>query len=118
VIRIRSVLTARRHPLAVASVIAALGLATVVAHATPASDHMGGADDSHSVQSAVVTMCLAVVDLGTAGAGLLAFRVLRRRRFIAGTCNWSDLSPLATPRQSRPPPKARAGPSVLQVYRL
>lgn len=80
-IRIRSALTARRHTLAAASVIVALGLAVVFAHGSPASDHMGGMDDSHAVQSAIVTMCLAVIELGTAGAGLLALWLLVRRRF-------------------------------------
>lgn len=120
-IRIRSVLSAQRHTLAAASVIVALAFAVVFAHGTPASDHMGGMDgmdNSHAAQSAIVTMCLAVIEVGTAGVGLLAAWLLVRRRFTGPTDSRPDLPRLVASNQGRPPPRARAGPSLLQVYRL
>ena len=121
VIRIRSALSAQRHTLAAASVIVALAFAVVFAHGTPASDHMGGMggmDDSHTVQSAIVTMCLAVIEVGTAGVGILALWILARRRFTSRARNPRALPLLVASPQGRPPPRARAGPSLLQVYRL
>ena len=121
-IRIRSILTTRRHALAAVAAIIALGLAVAFAHGTPANDHMGatgGMDDARAVQSAIAAMCLAVVELGTAGAaGLLALWLLVRRPFTGLAGRWFDLFRVIGPMQCRPPPAARAGPSLLQVYRL
>lgn len=79
---------------------------------------MGGMDDAHAVQSAIAGMCLAVIGLGTAGAGLFALWLLVRRPFIGLTGRRSHVFHIVTPMQCRPPPTARAGPSLLQVYRL
>ncbi len=120
-IRIRSALTAQQHALAMVGVIIALGIAVAVAHGAAGQDHMGGLggmEDSHVGQSAVVSMCLAVLEAGAAGAVLLGGSLLVRRR-PADTPRDLGAPFLSTATERKlPVPRARAGPSLLQVYRL
>jgi hypothetical protein len=119
VIRIRSALTAQRHALAAIGAIVVLGLAVAVAHGTPGDGHLGGlgADDSHAGHSAVISMCLAVIEVGTAGAGLLVLTLLSRR-YITRQPDRPSLRLRIFAAKDVPAPRARAGPSLLQVYRL
>lgn len=120
-IPIRTTLSTRRHALVVSAAIVALIAAVVLAHGAPTQEHMGGMagmDDSHSEQSAVVTMCLAIVEVGGIGAVLLGGWLLVRRR-VADSRRDLGAPLLSTSTQPRPyVPRARAGPSLLQVYRL
>jgi hypothetical protein len=118
VIRIRSALTAQRHALAAIGAIVVLGLAVAVAHGTPGDGHLSGlgADDSHAGYSAAISMCLAVVGVATAGAGLLAPALLSRRYVTRRADRPLRLRPF--PAKDVPTPSTRAGPSLLQVYRL
>lgn len=102
-------------------VIVALGLAVALAHGAPGQDHMagmGGMDDSRVSQSAVVSACLAVLEVGSTGAVLLGGWFLFRRQRATDP---SELQPsLVSLAAERTPslPRARAGPALLQVYRL
>lgn len=116
-IRIRSALTARRPALATLGVVVALGLVVTVAHSSPGGGHMDGMADAQRDHSGLATVCLAIVEAGGAGVALLALWGAVRRRLVEGprpdrfvTGSRLPDAPLA--------PLARAGPAVLQVYRL
>jgi hypothetical protein len=121
VIRIRTILSGQRHALAILGTIIALALAVTLAHGLPGQNHMGGMDESdgsHDVPSAVISVCLAVVEVGVAGAALLGWRLLVRRRgnLPRRIDAWpGDLFALD---RRLIVPKARAGPAKLQVFRL
>lgn len=119
-IRIRSILTAKRHAIAAVGVIVALGAAVALAHGAPGQDHMGGMsamDDLGVDQSAVVSMCLAVLEVGAVGAVLMTGRLLLRHLAAAVPRTRGTTNVLAPERRSVAP-RARAGPELLQVYRL
>lgn len=100
--------------------VVALGLAVALTHGVPGQDHMGemaGMDDSRVSQSAVVSMCLAVLEVGSAGAVLLGWLLFRRQRAIGPSKLGTRVVSLATERTPSMP-GARAGPALLQVYRL
>ncbi len=79
---------------------------------------MAGMDDYQAGQSAVVTMCMAIVEVGSVGAVLLGGWLLLRRRLadsqrdLGAPFRWSSTRPRLSV------PRARAGSSLLQVYRL
>lgn len=79
---------------------------------------MAGMDDSRVSQSAIVSACLAVLEVGSAGAVLLGgWLLFRRQRRIESNEVGTGVVSLAAER--RPSlPGARAGPALLQVYRL
>lgn len=117
VIRIRSALTARRPTLAALGVVVALGLVITVAHGSPGGGHMDGMADDQGGHSDVATMCLAIVEAGGAGVALLALWSAVRRRPVEGPRPSVFLTSSRLP-HAPPAPLARAGPAVLQVYRL
>lgn len=120
-IRIRTILTGRRHALAVLGAIATLGIAVAMAHGLPGQDHMGGMDGSsgsHEVPSAVITVCLAVVEVGVAGGALLGWRLLLRRRPDFPRRIEAGLVGTISVDRHLDAARARAGPARLQVFRL
>jgi hypothetical protein len=120
VIRIRKTLTCRKHALAVFGAIVTLGLAVAMAHGLPGQDHMGGMDGSSGSQdmpSAVISICLAVLEVGVVGAALLGWRLLRRRQEFPGRIESGHFGSITLDRRANVP-SARAGPARLQVFRL
>ena len=97
--------------------IVALGLAVAMAHGALGQDHMAGMDGSRVSQSAVVSACLAVLEVGSAGAVLLGgWLSFKRQRATDPSELRIRLAPMAAGRTASLP-AARAGPALLQVYR-
>jgi hypothetical protein len=115
-IRIRTAIVQHRHRLAVVAATCMLALALVWTHGAMGNDHMG---DAQAGASTVASICLATLELGSAltllgGAALLLWRARagglqpdRRRQFSAS---------VVKPTRVRTQP--RAGPALLQVFRL
>ena len=114
-------MTAQRHALAVVAVIVALGIAVVLTHGGPVQEHMvgaAGAEHSNGGPAALVSVCVAVLEVGTAGAALLGGWLLLARGAVSRARGRpARLVSTATGRRT-PLSRARAGPCVLQVYRL
>lgn len=119
-IRIRTILSGQRHALAILGAIIALALAVTLAHGLPGQDHMGGMDGSSGSQdmpSAVISICLAVLEVGVVGAALLGWRLLRLRQEFPGRIESGHFGSITLDRRANVP-SARAGPARLQVFRL
>jgi hypothetical protein len=94
-----------RRRLALVACVLALGGAVVVAHSTLADNHMG---------AMMMVVCLAVAE--TAAVGITAAATSSKRptvRLLVG-----GLVPTAPLLVAAPTPRARDGPSLLQVFRL
>ena len=115
-IRIRATIVQHRRRLAVIAATLTLALALVWTHGAMGSEHMGG---DHAGAPSIASICLATLELGGAltllGGALLMLgraravgpRTDRRRQFQAYVTG---------PARVRAQP--RAGPAVLQVFRL
>jgi hypothetical protein len=115
-IRIRTSILRHRRRLAVIVATAALALALVWTHGAMGSDHMG---DAQSGASTVASICLATLELGGALA-LLGGAVLLLGRRRAGGLHRDGRGEFSAyvikPTRVRSQP--RAGPALLQVFRL
>ena len=119
-IRLRAHLESRRNTVVGGAFVATLTIAVVLAHGSLGGAHMD-ATSSHggeeSQMEAVADMCLAVLQVGGGMLAVLGVALIGRRRTthrlpaLVRRCVAIDFRNLA-------PPPARAGPSVLQVYRL
>lgn len=121
-IGIRTSLAARRHALATVAAVLALGLTVAVTHGVPASEHMGGMggggmEPAMPADAVAMSVCLAVLGAALTSAGVLSLTLLARR--LRRYWRPAFVAPLRfCPSPDPPPPRDRAGPSLLQVYRL
>jgi hypothetical protein len=108
-IALNSTLRRQRRRLAMVVVMLGLAGAIVTAHSAMGQDHMGGMGDA-------VVMCLAVAETAVVAVGVaLAMGLwLRRARWLAARIR--DGGPRFIPAPASVP--ARAGPALLQVFRL
>lgn len=115
-IRIRTAIFQHRHRLTVIAATAALALTLVWTHGAMGGDHMG---DAQAGASTVASICLATLELGGALA-LLGGAVLLLGRGRAGglhrECRGKSSAYVIKPTLVRIQP--RAGPALLQVFRL
>lgn len=112
VIRQRDFLARHRHRIALIAILGALSFAIAAEHG--GLGHGGPIDDG---MGEAISMCLAIVDVGFGVAlGALALGGRARRRYSVprdlGT--GSVTLPVAP---ATMPPRARAGPSLLQIFR-
>jgi hypothetical protein len=115
-IRIRSTILQHRQRLAVVFATLTLALALVWTHGAMGGGHMGG---DHAGAPSIASICLATLELGgtltlLGGAALLLSRVGRRGSALDGRREFSAY--VTKPARVRAQP--RAGPEVLQVFRL
>ena len=118
--RVRTLLDSRRNTVAGLAFAATLAIAMVLAHGSLAGGHMdamGSHGDEESQMEAVAEMCLAVLQVGGGMLAVLGVVLIGRRRSTRRlpTLAYRHGGVLARNPRS---PLARAGPSVLQVYRL
>jgi hypothetical protein len=113
-IRLRALIQTRSRSLLLCVALTFVGLILAWAHSAPAAHEMPASGEDQMAE--VVSICLAVLQVG---AGLLAAAVgavlLARRRpptALAATGTSGVFVRAVTP-----PVAARAGPSVLQVFR-
>lgn len=115
-IRIRMTIVQHRHRLVVLAATLTLALALAWTHGAMAGDHMSG---DHKAVPSIASICLATLELGGAltvlGGGVLLLgrgrargrRADRRRQFS-----------VYVTRPTRVRAQPRAGPAMLQVFRL
>ncbi len=108
-IGLNSALRRQRRRLAMLTVMLGLVGAVVVAHSAMGNDHMGD-------MGGAIVMCLAVAETAVVAVGAaLALSAWMRRPL------WLLLAPLAPELSFVPSPvriRSRAGPPLLQVFRL
>ena len=110
-IRQREVLAKNRRRITLIAVLATLVLALSAEHSG-----LGHADSSHEGAADVVSMCLAVLG---AGAVLLGAMRIARGRFAPSIPQGSRFASFHYPGAfAHTVQQARAGPQVLQVFRL
>lgn len=110
-IRQREFLMKNRRRIALVALLAAFILALSAEHSG-----LGHADSAHDAAADLVSMCLAVIGAGVALAVAAAVAEAHFRRRDSRT---SRFRPAVDRRTScHPGPYARAGPRVLQVFRL
>ena len=107
-IALNSALRRQRRRYTMLAVMLGLAGAVVVAHSALGHDHMGDTGDA-------IAMCLAVAETAVAVGAALALSTLMRRPL------WPLAAPLAPELPFLPSPvgtRSRAGPPLLQVFRL
>jgi hypothetical protein len=104
---LNSTLRRQSRRLAVLAVVLGLAGAVVTAHSVMAGDHMGDG----------VAMCLAVAETAVIAIGtalVVGVAVARQARWLIGAPELPAFGYIPAPRTV----PARAGPSLLQVFRL
>lgn len=105
-------LRAPRRRLAATLVVLMLAGSVIAAHGALAMGHMGM---DHMGKAAMV--CLAIADAAALGIGALLAVAAPSRRGLTFTL-FGPLVAVTSPRAATPGARARAGPAVLQVFRL
>ena len=108
-IGLNSTMRRQRRRLAMLAVMFGLAGAIVVAHGAMGHDHMGAAGEA-------VLMCLAVAETAVVAVGVALAVGARRRRPLWPVSLLPEIEPRFTPAPASVP--ARAGPPLLQVFRL
>jgi hypothetical protein len=112
VIRQRDFLARHRHRIALVAVLGALSFAIAAEHSG-----LGHGGAAHDGMGEAISLCLAIVGGGIAlglGAAALASFTRRRGSIPRELGSGSVALPMAP---ATMPPRSRAGPSLLQVFR-